>query len=80
MSDDSFRKSAVLFNQTGEIMKLSYDQDTKSFVISELGRILDLDIDSDALATRYGFVASSTNEEMTDESAQEMVDDFLKCE
>ncbi|WP_193200757.1 hypothetical protein [Nostoc sp. MG11] len=61
-------------------MKLSYNQETGKFVVSELGRILDADIDSDALTTRYGFVAPSTNEEMTDEEAQEMVDDFLKCE
>ncbi|MBD6620025.1 hypothetical protein FNW02_30575 [Komarekiella sp. 'clone 1'] len=61
-------------------MKLSYDQETRKFVVSELGRILDSDIDSDALVARYGFAAPRTNEEMTDESAQEMVDDFLKCE
>ncbi|WP_193200953.1 hypothetical protein [Nostoc sp. MG11] len=61
-------------------MKLSYDQGTGKFVISELGRILDSDIDLESLATRYGFVAPSTNEEMTDEEAQQMVNDFLKCE
>ncbi|WP_193200411.1 hypothetical protein [Nostoc sp. MG11] len=61
-------------------MKLSYDQGTRKFIVSELGRILDSDIDLEFLATRYGFVTASTNEEMTDESAQEMVDDFLKCE
>ncbi|NDJ26153.1 hypothetical protein GS682_32195 [Nostoc sp. B(2019)] len=54
-------------------MKLSYDQETRKFVISELGRILDADIDSDALATRYGFIAPSEDNEVTNE-AQEIAE------
>ncbi|MBD6621163.1 hypothetical protein FNW02_37080 [Komarekiella sp. 'clone 1'] len=73
-------RALFLFNQTDEIMKLSYNQKIGKFVVSELGRILDSDIDLDALATRYGFIAPSVKDEMTDEEAQEMVDDFLKCE
>ncbi|MEA5503967.1 hypothetical protein VB735_12760 [Halotia wernerae UHCC 0503] len=56
-------------------MKLSYDQDTRSFVVSELGQILDTDIDSDALVARYGFVAPPVGDEMTDEEAQETAKD-----
>ncbi len=61
-------------------MKLSFDQGSGKFVVSELGRIIDCDVDLDTLGIRYGFIASSTDDEMTDEEAQEMVDDFLKCE
>jgi hypothetical protein len=52
-------------------MKLSYDQETRKFVVSELGRILDLDIDSDALVARYGFVALSVEDEMTGEKTED---------
>jgi hypothetical protein len=61
-------------------MKLSYDQRTGRFVVSELGRIIDSDVDLDALGIRYGFIAPSTDDEMTDEEAQEIVEDSFKCE
>jgi hypothetical protein len=61
-------------------MKITYDQGTRRFVVSELGRIIDSDVDLDALGIRYGFIVPSTDDEMTDEEAQEMVEDFLKCE
>ncbi|WGV29142.1 hypothetical protein [Halotia branconii] len=61
-------------------MKLSYDQETGVFIVSELGRILDSDLDLTTLGVRYGFIAPPVGDEMTDEEAQEMVEDFLKCE
>ncbi|WP_414546387.1 hypothetical protein [Nostoc sp. CCY0012] len=60
-------------------MKLSYDQRTGRFVVSELGRIIDSDVDLDALGIRYGFIAPSTDE-ITDEEAQEMVEDLMRGE
>ncbi len=61
-------------------MRFSYDQETGKFVVSELGRIVDWDIDSDELGAWYGFIAPSTDDEMTDSEAQQMVDDFAKCD
>lgn len=61
-------------------MKLSYNQKTGEFIVSELGRIVDSDSHLDAIAIRHGFVAPSTDEELTDEESLEMVEDFLKCE
>jgi hypothetical protein len=77
----AFVNSRALFLLKREnLMKLSYNQKTHEFVVSELGRIVDSDIDLDAIAVRHGFVAPSTDEEMTDEESLEMVEDFLKCD
>jgi hypothetical protein len=48
-------------------MKLSYDQQTGMFIVSELGRIIDSDLDLTTLGVRYGFVAESADGEATDE-------------
>ncbi|WP_191762604.1 hypothetical protein [Komarekiella delphini-convector] len=48
-------------------MKLSYDQETGVFIVSELGRILDSDLDLNTLGVRYGFVAESADGEITEE-------------
>lgn len=38
-------------------MKLSYDQKTGKFIVSELGRIIDYDSDLEKIGVRHGFIA-----------------------
>ncbi|WP_414530270.1 hypothetical protein [Nodularia chucula] len=38
-------------------MKLSYDQKTGKFIVSELGRIIDYDSDLERIGVRYGFIS-----------------------
>ena len=61
-------------------MKLSYNKKTGDFIVSELGRIVDSDSDLDALAVRYGFVAESADDEMTDQCRLKIIDEDVSKE
>jgi hypothetical protein len=43
--------------------KLSYNQTTGMFQVTELGRLVDQDKDFDALAIRQGFMSKDENED-----------------
>ncbi|MBD6620719.1 hypothetical protein FNW02_34410 [Komarekiella sp. 'clone 1'] len=56
-------------------MKLSYDQRTGKFIVSELGRVIDSDLDLTTLGVRYGFIAPLIDDEMADKESPSTVED-----